>query len=74
MSNRKSFIDKEYGINARDGVEMFFDEISGCLVDNEQVKLSGFGNFDLYKPRNFLIIELAADPVNCCVAIAFTKD
>jgi len=28
-------------------VETFFDEIRGCLRENEQVKLSGFGNFDL---------------------------
>ena len=40
----------ELGLNKREAkeiVEMFFDEISQCLVKNEQVKLSGFGNFDL---------------------------
>ena len=26
---------------------MFFEEIRSCLENNEQVKLSGFGNFDL---------------------------
>ncbi len=40
----------ELGLNKREAkeiVEMFFGEISECLVNNEQVKLSGFGNFDL---------------------------
>lgn len=40
----------ELGLNKREAkeiVEMFFGEISQCLVNNEQVKLSGFGNFDL---------------------------
>ncbi|MEH6628383.1 MAG: integration host factor subunit alpha [Motiliproteus sp.] len=32
---------------AKDMVETFFDEVRTCLADNEQVKLSGFGNFDL---------------------------
>ncbi|WP_027349248.1 integration host factor subunit alpha [Halotalea alkalilenta] len=32
-------------------VETFFDEIRGCLRENEQVKLSGFGNFDLRDKR-----------------------
>lgn len=33
--------------DAKDIVELFFNEIRECLKDNEQVKLSGFGNFDL---------------------------
>lgn len=33
--------------DAKKLVETFFDEIRGCLRENEQVKLSGFGNFDL---------------------------
>ncbi len=40
----------ELGLNKREAkeiVEMFFGEISECLINNEQVKLSGFGNFDL---------------------------
>ena len=40
----------EIGLNkreAKDMVESFFDEIRSCLSENEQVKLSGFGNFDL---------------------------
>ena len=39
----------ELGLNKREAkelVEMFFDEIRACLVNNEQVKLSGFGNFE----------------------------
>ncbi len=41
---------EELGLNKREAkelVEMFFGEISERLVNNEQVKLSGFGNFDL---------------------------
>ena len=28
-------------------IEDFFDEIKRCLENNEEVKLSGFGNFEL---------------------------
>ncbi len=38
------------GINkkvAKEMVELFFEEIRESLEDGEQVKLSGFGNFDL---------------------------
>jgi integration host factor subunit alpha len=41
---------EELGLNKREAkeiVEMFFDEIRNSLEQNEQVKLSGFGNFDL---------------------------
>lgn len=40
----------ELGFNKREAkelVEMFFEEIRGALESNEQVKLSGFGNFEL---------------------------
>ena len=37
---------------AKDLVEAFFDEIADRLVNNEQVKLSGFGNFDLRDKRS----------------------
>ena len=40
----------ELGLNKREAkevVELFFDEIRHSLESNEQVKLSGFGNFDL---------------------------
>ena len=41
---------EELGLNKREAkeiVELFFEEIRACLEANEQVKLSGFGNFDL---------------------------
>lgn len=44
----------EIGLNKREAKEMvesFFDEIRTCLSQNEQVKLSGFGNFDLRDKR-----------------------
>ena len=40
----------EVGLNKREAkemVEMFFEEIRLALENNEQVKLSSFGNFDL---------------------------
>jgi len=45
---------EEIGLNkreAKDMVEMFFEEIRGALENGEQVKLSGFGNFDLREKR-----------------------
>lgn len=36
---------------AKDLVESFFDEIREALMQKEQVKLSGFGNFDLRDKR-----------------------
>ena len=41
---------EELGLNKREAkeiVELFFDEVSMSLENNQQVKLSGFGNFDL---------------------------
>ena len=41
---------EELGLNKREAkelVELFFEEIRQALELNEQVKLSGFGNFDL---------------------------
>lgn len=40
----------DLGLNNREAkemVELFFEEIRSSLEHNEQVKLSGFGNFDL---------------------------
>jgi integration host factor subunit alpha len=40
----------ELGLNKREAkeiVELFFAEVRASLERNEQVKLSGFGNFDL---------------------------
>lgn len=41
---------EELGFNKREAkelVELFFEEIRDSLENNEQVKLSGFGNFEL---------------------------
>ena len=41
---------EELGLNKREAkeiIENFFEEIRKALENNEQVKLSGFGNFDL---------------------------
>ena len=41
---------EELGVNKREAkelVEQFFEEIRLSLESNEQVKISGFGNFDL---------------------------
>jgi integration host factor subunit alpha len=41
---------EELGLNKREAkeiVEMFFEEIRTALESGNQVKLSGFGNFDL---------------------------
>ena len=40
----------QLGLNkreARELVDMFFEEVRAALATGEQVKLSGFGNFDL---------------------------
>jgi len=44
----------QLGLNkreARDIVERFFEHIRAALEKGEQVKLSGFGNFDLREKR-----------------------
>ena len=41
---------EKVGLNkreARELVDLFFEEVRGALATGEQVKLSGFGNFDL---------------------------
>jgi integration host factor subunit alpha len=41
---------EELGLNkreARDLVDSFFEDLRSALASGEQVKLSGFGNFDL---------------------------
>ncbi|AUM11526.1 MULTISPECIES: integration host factor subunit alpha [Ketobacter] len=45
---------EELGLNKREAkemVELFFEEIRSSLESNEHVKLSGFGNFDLRNKR-----------------------
>ncbi len=40
----------ELGLNkreARELVDLYFEELVACLAAGEQIKLSGFGNFDL---------------------------
>ena len=44
----------QLGLNKREAkevVELFFEEISRSLEDNVQVKLSGFGNFELKQKK-----------------------
>ncbi len=44
----------ELGLNkreARELVDVFFDDIKMALASGEQIKLSGFGNFDLRDKR-----------------------
>jgi len=44
----------ELGLNKREAkeiVEMFFEEVRQALENGEQVKLSGFGNFDLREKK-----------------------
>ena len=44
----------QLGLNKREAkevVEIFFEEISRSLEDNVQVKLSGFGNFELKEKK-----------------------
>jgi integration host factor subunit alpha len=41
---------EELGLNKREAkeiVEIFFEEVRSSLAENQHVKLSGFGNFDL---------------------------
>ena len=45
---------EELGLNKREAkemVEMFFEEIRESLEEGRQVKLSGFGNFDLREKK-----------------------
>ncbi|MGD9164075.1 MAG: integration host factor subunit alpha [Chromatiales bacterium] len=45
---------EELGLNKREAkemVEMFFEEIRQSLEQGRQVKLSGFGNFDLREKK-----------------------
>jgi integration host factor subunit alpha len=45
---------EELGLNKREAkelVENFFEEIRGALEKGQQVKLSGFGNFDLREKK-----------------------
>ena len=51
---------EELGLNKREAkeiVEAFFIEISDALESGRQVKLSGFGNFDLRNKNNAIGCE-----------------
>ena len=52
MAERLSSEQKLSKRDAKEMVEAFFDEVSSSLINNEQVKLSGFGNFDLRDKRS----------------------
>ena len=76
---------EELGLNKREAKEMveaFFDEIRGALSHNEQVKLSGFGNFDLRdkkqrpgrNPKTGEAIQIAAAKVPAFKAGKALKD
>tara|TARA_Y100001935_G_scaffold254595_1_gene264156 strand:+ start:19942 stop:20283 length:342 start_codon:yes stop_codon:yes gene_type:complete len=48
------YLFNELGLNkreAKDMVEMFFEEIRQSLENGRQVKLSGYGNFDLREKK-----------------------
>lgn len=48
------YLFEELGLNkreAKDMVEMFFEKIRVALEKGEQVKLSGYGNFDLREKK-----------------------
>jgi integration host factor subunit alpha len=50
QANMAESLFNEMGLNkkeARDLVHLFFQELKASLAVGEQVKLSGFGNFDL---------------------------
>ena len=43
---------EEVGLNKREAkefVDLFFDEIRNALISEESIKLTGFGNFDIRK-------------------------
>ena len=47
-------LNEKLGLNkveSKELVEAFFDEIKKSLINNEEVKLSGFGNFKILKKR-----------------------
>ena len=52
MAERLSSEHKLSKREAKELVEAFFEEIAQRLLNNEQVKLSGFGNFDLRDKRS----------------------
>jgi len=50
----------ELGLNKREAkelVEMFFEEVRSALESGNQVKLSGFGNFDLRQKNKKMNVQ-----------------
>lgn len=48
------YLDEQVGITNREGkeiVEFFFKHVSDALINGQQVKLSGFGNFTLHDKK-----------------------
>ena len=48
------YLSNELGLNKSECkilIEDFFDEIKNSLINNEEVKLSGFGNFELINKK-----------------------
>ena len=48
------YLSNELGLNKSECkilIEDFFDEIKKSLINNEEVKLSGFGNFELINKK-----------------------
>ena len=48
------YLNNELGLNRSECkilIEDFFDEIKNSLINNEEVKLSGFGNFELINKK-----------------------
>ena len=48
------YLNNELGLNKSECkilIEDFFDEIKKSLINNEEVKLSGFGNFELINKK-----------------------
>ena len=65
---------EELGINkreAKDLVDLFFEEIRVSLEANEEVKLSGFGNFEFSVPSGYfaLITKNLAEYGYCHIRI-----
>ena len=49
-----NYLHKKMGLPKKDCLDFvnsFFDEITNCLENGEEVKLSGFGNFSLLKKK-----------------------
>ena len=40
--------------DSKDLIEAFFEEIKNSLINNEEVKLSGFGNFKIIEKKSRL--------------------